>query len=91
MLESGYGLKSGVSLFIAANVCEQVFWKLFSPITFRTENGVEFEGIIIALFHYIIIKSNFKEIFTYILFRNKLVNMKDVIMTIVIFLIMVYF
>jgi len=51
MLSNGYGLGSGISLFIATNVCETIVWKSFSPITLKTEAGVEYEGAIINLFH----------------------------------------
>lgn len=47
----GYGLGSGISLFIATNICETIVWKAFSPATVNTGRGTEFEGAIIALFH----------------------------------------
>merc|ERR1712166_1455107 len=56
LLQKGYGLGSGISLFIATNICEIILWKSFSPITIRTEQGAEFEGAIIALFHFAILK-----------------------------------
>lgn len=31
-LTSGYGMVSGISLFIATNVCEEILWKSFSPL-----------------------------------------------------------
>jgi len=37
MLQKGWGLGSGVSLFIAANVSQQIFWQLFSPIMVADE------------------------------------------------------
>ena len=37
LLQKGYGLGSGISLFIATNICEIILWKSFSPITIRTE------------------------------------------------------
>ena len=58
LLHKGYGLGSGISLFIATNICEIILWKSFSPITIRTENGAEFEGAIIALFHFLLTKPN---------------------------------
>ena len=58
LLQKGYGLGSGISLFIATNICEIILWKSFSPITIRTEQGAEFEGAIIALFHFLLTKSN---------------------------------
>jgi preprotein translocase subunit SecY len=33
LLQKGYGLGSGISLFIATNICEQIIWKAFSPYT----------------------------------------------------------
>ena len=48
---------SGISLFIACNVCENILWKSFSPITIKTESGTEFEGSIVALIHSLFVKS----------------------------------
>lgn len=39
MLQKGYGLGSGVSLFIAVNICQNILWKSLSPITLRSEYG----------------------------------------------------
>ena len=58
LLQKGYGLGSGISLFIATNICEIILWRSFSPITIRTEQGSEFEGAVIALFHFLITKQN---------------------------------
>lgn len=41
MLEN-YGLGSGISLFIAANMCELIIWRSLSPITIKSEYGTEF-------------------------------------------------
>jgi protein transport protein SEC61 subunit alpha len=51
MLQNGYGIESGISLFIATNICETIVWKSFSPATVNTGRGTEFEGAVIALFH----------------------------------------
>jgi len=58
LLQKGYGLGSGISLFIATNICELILWKSFSPVTIRTDQGTEFEGCIIALFHFLLTKPN---------------------------------
>jgi len=58
LLQKGYGLGSGISLFIATNICETILWKSFSPVTIRTDQGTEFEGAIIALFHFMLTKPN---------------------------------
>lgn len=39
MLQKGYGLGSGVSLFIAVNICENIMWRTLSPITLKSEYG----------------------------------------------------
>merc|ERR1711975_24459 len=54
LLQKGYGLGSGISLFIATNICETIVWKAFSPATINTGRGTEFEGAIIALFHMVV-------------------------------------
>jgi len=40
MLQKGYGLGSGISLFIATNICESIIWKSFSPYTISSAMGV---------------------------------------------------
>merc|ERR1712167_309602 len=57
LLQKGYGLGSGISLFIATNICENIIWKSFSPTTVNTGRGTEFEGALIALFHLLITRS----------------------------------
>ena len=39
LLQSGYGLGSGISLFIATNICENIIWKALSPITIKSDSG----------------------------------------------------
>jgi len=39
LLQKGYGLGSGISLFIATNICESIIWKAFSPTTINTGRG----------------------------------------------------
>merc|ERR1719439_45442 len=58
LLQKGYGLGSGISLFIATNICETVVWKAFSPTTMNTGKGTEFEGAVIALFHLMVSRSD---------------------------------
>jgi len=43
LLQKGYGLGSGISLFIATNICETIVWKAFSPATVNTGRGRSFE------------------------------------------------
>merc|ERR1712060_769204 len=54
LLQKGYGMGSGISLFIATNICETVVWKTFSPTTINTGRGTEFEGALVALSHLVL-------------------------------------
>src|SRR5579863_78971 len=40
MIQKGWGIGSGVSLFILAGVCQTVMWYTFSPIPFQVSAGV---------------------------------------------------
>ncbi len=52
MVQKGWGLGSGVSLFIAAGVCRNIFWDLLGPVPAPGESGTAF-GVIIALVQYV--------------------------------------
>merc|ERR1711920_1191495 len=85
LLQKGYGLGSGISLFIATNVCETIVWKALSPITLNTGKGTEFEGAVIALFHMLIAKSDkvmaLKEAF----YRQTAPNITSLFATVLVF------
>ena len=51
LLQKGYGLGSGISLFIATNICESIVWKALRPTTTSTGRGAEYEGAATAPFH----------------------------------------
>merc|ERR1712217_839469 len=58
LMQKGYGLGSGISLFIATNICESIVWKAFSPTTMNTGSGTEFEGAVVATFHFLASRSD---------------------------------
>merc|ERR550537_334657 len=58
LLQKGYGMGSGISLFIATNICETIVWKSFSPSTINTGRGTEFEGAIVALLHLLVTRTD---------------------------------
>jgi protein transport protein SEC61 subunit alpha len=91
LLQKGYGLGSGISLFIATNICENILWRSFSPITIRTEQGTEFEGAIIALFHFLLTKSNKLYAIQYAFWRGNAPNLSNLLATVVIVLVVIYF
>jgi protein transport protein SEC61 subunit alpha len=47
LLQKGYGLGSGISLFIATNICETIIWKAFSPTTVNVGRG-SFNPLVIS-------------------------------------------
>jgi protein transport protein SEC61 subunit alpha len=91
LLQKGYGLGSGISLFIATNICEIILWKSFSPITIRTEQGAEFEGAIIALFHFLLTKQNKLTALQQAMWRQNAPNISNLLATIVVVLVVIYF
>jgi len=91
MLQKGYGLGSGISLFIATNMCESIIWKAFSPTTINTGKGTEFEGAFVAFIHLIITKPNKLAALQEAMFRSNLPNLSNLLATGLIFMIVVYF
>ena len=91
LLQKGYGLGSGISLFIATNQCESIIWKAFSPTTVNTGRGTEFEGAIIALFHLVLTRTDKIRALKEAFYRTNLPNITNLLSTILIFLIVIYF
>jgi len=61
LLSKGYGLGSGISLFIAINICSSFLLSGFSPEHINVGEGkdnFEYEGAIFALFHNLFSKQN---------------------------------
>jgi len=90
MLQKGYGLGSGISLFIATNICENIFWKAFSPTTINTGRGPEFEGAVIALFHLLFTRADTARALKEALYRTSLPNITNLLATVVIFAVVIY-
>lgn len=91
LLQKGYGLGSGISLFIATNICENIIWKAFSPTTINTGRGTEFEGAIIALFHLLITRNDKLRALKEALYRQNLPNVTNLLATVLIFVVVIYF
>ena len=59
IMSKGYGIGSGISLFIAVNSCESIVWKSLSPFTIKTESGsIEYEGAIVSTIHQLVTRKN---------------------------------
>ena len=72
-------------------MCETIVWKAFSPITYNTGKGTEFEGAVIALFHLLATRNDklraLREAFT----RTNLPNVTNLLATILVFGIVIFF
>ncbi|KAK1363033.1 SecY protein transport family protein [Heracleum sosnowskyi] len=91
LLQKGYGLGSGISLFTATNICESIIWKAFSPTTINSGRGAEFEGAVSALFHLLITRTDKVRALREAFFRQNLPNVTNLLATVFIFLIVIYF
>merc|ERR1711865_95256 len=91
LLQKGYGLGSGISLFIATNICETIIWKAFSPTTINTGRGTEFEGAVISLFHLLITRSDKVRALKEAFYRQNLPNVTNLLATVLVFIVVIYF
>jgi len=91
LLQKGYGLGSGISLFIATNICETIVWKAFSPATVNTGRGTEFEGAVIALFHLLATRNDKIRALREAFYRQNLPNLMNLMATLFIFAVVIYF
>jgi len=91
LLTKGYGLGSGISLFIATNICENIVWKAFSPTTINTGRGTEFEGAVIALFHLLITRTDKVRALKEAFYRQNLPNCTNLLATVFVFTVVIYF
>jgi protein transport protein SEC61 subunit alpha len=91
LLQKGYGLGSGISLFIATTICENIIWKAFSPRTINTGKGTEFEGAVIAFFHLTVSRPDKFQAIKEALYRQTAPNLTNLFATILVFLVVIYF
>jgi protein transport protein SEC61 subunit alpha len=90
LLQKGYGLGSGISLFIATNICENIIWKAFSPTTYNTGRGTEFEGAIIAFFHLLFTRNDKFRALREAFYRTNLPNITNLLATVLVFAVVIY-
>merc|ERR1712039_983027 len=91
LMQKGYGLGSGISLFIATNICESIVWKSFSPTTMNTGKGTEFEGAIVATFHFLASKTDKVQALKEAFYRQSAPNLTNLLATVLVFFIVIYF
>lgn len=90
LLQKGYGLGSGINLFIATNICESIVWKAFSPTTVNTGRGPEFEGALIALVHLLFTWNDKTRALKEAFYRDRLPNVMNLLATIAVFAVIIY-
>merc|ERR1711990_741702 len=91
LLQKGYGLGSGISLFIATNICETIVWKAFSPTTINHGRGTEFEGAIIAMFHQLATRPDKVRALQRVWSgRDNLPNLTNLSATVLVFLVVIF-
>lgn len=90
LLQKGYGLGSGISLFIATNICEQIFWKAFAPTTVNSGRGYEFEGAVVGMIHLLLTRKDKTRALYEAFYRQNLPNMFQLLTTVAIFALVVY-
>lgn len=90
LLQKGYGLGSGINLFIATNICESIVWKAFSPTTVNTGRGPEFEGALVALFHLLFTWNDKSRALKEAFYRERLPNVMNLIATVAVFALVIY-
>jgi len=87
LLQKGWGLGSGVSLFIAAGVAGQIFWNTFSFV--EADQRIP-RGIIIAIF-YVLFDDNPETNLEDLWIRGQLPSILGIVTTIIIFVVVVWF
>ncbi|CAL5970086.1 Sec61_alpha family protein [Hexamita inflata] len=90
MLENGWGVGQGSSLFNTASTCMQIVWKCLSFMKIDRGYGTEFEGAIPAAFHYIFTRESKLEAIKLAFIRQGLPNILNVVATVIVFCFVVW-
>ncbi|CAN0355903.1 unnamed protein product [Ectocarpus sp. 6 AP-2014] len=91
VLQKGWGIGSGVSLFMCANICSTVWWKTFSWVSVTTARGVEKEGAFFAIFHLLLTRPDKLRALKDVFFRTGLPNLVNLAATAAVAMAVIYF
>ena len=88
-ISKGYGLDSGISLFIATTISENIMLKSFSHLTIISEWGI-WRGY---NYHWAFIngKKNQFDAIHGAFYRNNAPNLSNLVATVIVFLVVIYF
>ena len=93
-LQKGWGLGSGVSLFIATNTAELILWGAFSPLPTGDQGDGFYRGAVLAFFQLMMEAAGtgkWRENLIHAFNRpNNLPDMSGVLATVVVFLVVIY-
>merc|ERR1719295_84870 len=90
VIQRGYGVGNGVSIFIATNICTNIIWKTVSPTTIDTVSGIQYEGAVVAMFHLILTRKKMVPALKEAFYRSKLPNLTNLFATVVMFVVVTY-
>lgn len=90
LLQKGYGLGSGFTLFIATNICTSILWKSLSFTTIEGEQGTEYYGCVVAFFHFLFIKPNKLFGMQQAFFRTNAPNLISLFTTVIMVFVVIY-
>lgn len=90
VMQKGWGVGSGISLFIATNVCETIVWKSLSLASVQTPHGAVFEGAITSFLHQLFFSNNRLSALTEAFYRPYGANLTNVVATLAVFGLVVY-
>merc|ERR1711865_1023203 len=76
---------------IATNICETIIWKAFSPSTFNSGRGTEFEGAVVAFFHLLLTRTDKVKALKEAFYRTNLPNLTNLLATVLGFMVVIYF
>jgi protein transport protein SEC61 subunit alpha len=90
LILDSYGICSTYSLYIMVNGFKLFFWQAFSPVTFDTGRGPEFEGSVLCMLHLLFSWTDKSRAVEEALFRKGQPNVTTFVATIFAYITIIY-
>jgi len=90
LLQKGYGLGFGINRLFITNICRLYLWEAFSLTIINTARGPEFEGVIVALFHFMFTGNDKSWDLREAFWRETLPNAMALVTTVAMFAVFIY-